>query len=65
MAEINWICSFVLKGFVAPASDAPIKVVKVYRQLCNSLTFNRPVLAPLGRTGGGNDKRGTNTVRDS
>lgn len=43
---------------MAPASDAPIKVVKVYRQLCNSLTFNRPVLAPLGRTGGGNDKRG-------
>lgn len=36
MAENNWLCSSVLQGFVAPASDAPIKVVNVYGQQYNS-----------------------------
>lgn len=39
LAEINGLCSPVLQGFAAPASDAPVQVVNVYGQRMSLLPF--------------------------
>lgn len=45
VADISWLGSSVLQGFVALASDAPVNVVNVYGQRYTSPAFSRPVLA--------------------
>lgn len=51
---------------MAPASDAPVKAVKVYGQCCPSLIFNAPALAHwVGQVEEMAREGGTNTERDS